>query len=194
MSVDGEARILSDAGSAASLKRLIDGYSGFSVRLGSASGISTMLLMLIIVPDVVLRKFFSVTIPLAAEIAVLLLMGKIFLGLAGAQASGANFHVSFFTERLTPVWQRRLQLAHSLFATLVIGLLAWLTTLEAIKSTAHGEMSFGVDPFPIWPGRIVLAVGLCLLAVQLLLDTLRTAFGFPEADRPAEESLGVGVE
>lgn len=185
---------MSDAGAAASLKRLIDAYSGFSVRLGSASGISTMLLMLIIVPDVLLRKFFSVTIPFAAEIAVLLLAGKIFLGLAGAQASGANFHVSFFSERLGPAWQRRLRLAHSLFAMAVIGLLAWLTTLEAIKSTAQGEISFGVDPFPIWPGRIVLAFGLCILAMQLLLDTLRVAFGFPETDRPAEESLGVGVE
>jgi TRAP-type C4-dicarboxylate transport system permease small subunit len=184
----------SSAPYAASMKRLIDGVSEFNVKLGSASGMSTMLLMLIIVPDILLRKFFSVTIPLVAEIAVLLLIGKIFLGLPGAQASGANFHVSFFTERLAPVWQRRIRLAHTAFATLMVGMLAWLTALEAISSTQQGEITFGVDPFPVWPGRIVLAIGLCLLTGQLFLDTLRVAFGFPEAARPVEGSLGAGVE
>jgi len=168
------------------LGRWIDAYASLSIKLGAASGTSTMLLMLIIVPDVLLRKLFSVTIPLATEIAVLLLMGKVYLGLAGAQASNANFAVTAYAERLSPPARRLLRTVHLGIALVVFALLAWFTSGEAIRSTLSGETSFGVTPFPVWPGRILLAVGLCLLTLQLAFDLLRAALGLPERRGPRE--------
>src|SRR3546814_14470926 len=82
------------------LRSCLNAVSRFNTGLGSASGLATMLMMMIIVPDVILRATISFTIPLATEIGVLLLICKIFLGMPGAQASRANFHVSVLSELL----------------------------------------------------------------------------------------------
>src|SRR3546814_2883141 len=108
-----------------------------------------MLMMMIIVPDVILRATISFTIPLATEIGVLLLICKIFLGMPGAQASRANFHVSVLTELLGERWRKALRLATTLISIGIIGLLAWLTTQEAVYATGIGETSYGIYPFPI---------------------------------------------
>ena len=49
-------------------------------------------------------------------------------------------------------------------------------------------MGFGIVAFPIWPARIVLAVGLWLLALQFLCDIYRLATGQTRA--PAQGSQG----
>jgi TRAP-type C4-dicarboxylate transport system permease small subunit len=169
----------------------IDAYSRFSVALGSLSGISTMILMLIIVPDVIGRKFFNAPIPGASETGVLLLICKIFLGLPGAQASGSNFSVTLLQEVMTPRWRRLVKLLTTLIAAVIFGLIAKMSVLSAIRSTQRGEISFGVIAFPLWPGKIILAGGLALLTVQLVVDALRLLYGIDEATRPAEPEVGL---
>lgn len=169
----------------------IDAYSRFSVALGSLSGVSTMILMLIIVPDVIGRKFFNAPIPGASETGVLLLICKIFLGLPGTQASGSNFSVTLLQEILTPRWRRLVKLLTTLIAAAVFGLIAKMSVLSAIRATQRGEISFGVIAFPLWPGKIILAGGLVLLTIQLVVDALRLLYGIDEATRPAEPEVGL---
>lgn len=183
-------RLAAAGAEAGALARIINSYSRFSIALGSLSGMSTMLLVLIIVPDVIGRKFFNAPIPGAQEMSVLLLVCKIFLGMPGAQASGSNFSVSLIHGVMSP-WQRRIaDAATTLVAAVVFGLMARMSVISAIRSTQRGEISYGVIAFPIWPGRIVLAVGLILLTVQLVMDFLRLASGM-ETPRPAEPESGL---
>ena len=170
--------------------RMVDGYSRFCIALGSLSGLSTMILMLIIVPDVIGRKFFNAPIPGASETGVLLLICKIFLGLPGAQASGSNFSVTVMRELMSPRWRRVSDLIMTLIAAAVFGLIARASVFNAIRSTERGEISFGVIAFPIWPGKIILAGGLILLTIQLVMDALRLGFGLTE-ERPGEPEEGL---
>ncbi|MFC3678435.1 TRAP transporter small permease subunit [Ferrovibrio xuzhouensis] len=174
------------------LRSFLNAVSRFNTGLGSASGLATMLMMMIIVPDVILRATISFTIPLATEIGVLLLICKIFLGMPGAQASRANFHVSVLTELLGERWRKALRLITTLISIGIIGLLAWLTTQEAVYATGIGETSYGIYPFPIWPERIIVAIGFVLLTIQLIADVIRTMTGLP--DDIAPEGSGIGPE
>ncbi|HEX7075493.1 MAG TPA: TRAP transporter small permease [Hyphomicrobiaceae bacterium] len=174
------------------IRSCLNAVSRFNTGLGSASGLATMLMMMIIVPDVILRATISFTIPLATEIGVLLLICKIFLGMPGAQASRANFHVSVITELLGARWQARFKLVTTLISIGVIGLLAWLTMQEAIYATGIGETSYGIYPFPIWPERIIVAIGFILLTVQLVADAIRILTGV--SDDVAPEGSGMGPE
>jgi TRAP-type C4-dicarboxylate transport system permease small subunit len=146
--------------------------------------------VLIIVPDVIGRKFFNAPIPGASERGVLLLVCKIFLGLPGAQASGSNFSVSLIHGMMSPSQRRVADATTTLIAAVVFGLMARMSVVSAIRSTERGEISYGVIAFPIWPGRIVLAIGLILLTLQLLIDVLRLASGM-ETPRPAEPESGL---
>lgn len=174
------------------LRSCLNAVSRFNTGLGSASGLATMLMMMVIVPDVILRATISFTIPLATEIGVMLLICKIFLGMPGAQASRANFYVSVFTELLGERWRKGLRLITTLIPIGIIGLLAWLTTQEAVYAAGIGETSYGVYPFPIWPERIIVAVGFVLLTVQLLADVIRILADLP--DDVAPEGSGPGPE
>jgi TRAP-type C4-dicarboxylate transport system permease small subunit len=169
----------------------VTAYSRFSIALGSLSGLSTMLLMLIIVPDVIGRKFFNTPIPGVAETGVLLLVCKIFLGLPGAQASGSNFSVTVLHGLLSARWRRGVDAATTLIAAVVFGLMARMSVFSAIRSTQRGEISYGVIAFPIWPGRIILSIGLVLLTLQLLVDVVRLVAGMDAATRPAEPEAGL---
>lgn len=163
--------------------RLTNAISRFNVGLGSASGLSTMLLILIIVPDVIARKFLGFTIPFASEMAVFLLVCKIFLGLPGAQASKANFHVTLISGRLPARAARILKIVTLTLSLVLIAMLGWYATHEAVRSTGAGEAVYvGANQFPVWPQRIVVSIGLVLLGVQLLVDLVRAAAGLPEAE------------
>jgi TRAP-type C4-dicarboxylate transport system permease small subunit len=176
---------------AGKLAAVVTAYSNFSIGLGSLSGLSTMMLMLVIVPDVIGRKFFNSPLPGAQETGVLLLVCKIFLGLPGAQASGSNFSVTVIHGLLSPRRRRVVDVVNTAIAAVVFGLMARMSVLSAIRSTQRGEISYGVIAFPIWPGRIILATGLILLTIQLVMDVLRLVLGMDEATRPAEPEGGL---
>jgi len=167
---DGAARPA--AGGSALIDRL-------HVGLGSLSGLATMVMMLIIVPDVLLRKFFNVTIPGAAEGSVLLLVLMVYLGLAGAEARGANFAASFFIERRSGGQQRAAAVLTTLAALGFAALMAWLTGKAAWASMLRGESTFGIVRFPIWPSRMVIALGFALLTLQFALQLQRLLRGLP---------------
>lgn len=154
--------------------KLLVGISRFSIAIGSLSGVATGAMMGVIVADVIGRAFFAAPLPLATEISVMLLIIKVFLGMAGAQATDSNFQVTAVIDQLSPR-ARRIQRIGSLLISLIgIGMIAWLSTRYAIASTIQGEASFGVHAWPIWPERIILAAGLCLLVLQLLTDLIGT--------------------
>jgi TRAP-type C4-dicarboxylate transport system permease small subunit len=175
----------------AGLAKAIRALSKFHIGLGSASGIATALILFVIIPDVVGRALFSYTIPAAAEIGVLLLLCKIFLGLPGAQASNAFFNADAVVNLLSPRWRRWVQVATTLVAFVVVTIIASITAQEALQSTLAGEVSYGVHSVPIWPGRIVVALGLSLLALQLLADTARLILGI---ERVGHEGSGLSPE
>lgn len=147
------------------------------IALGSLSGIATIIMIALVVPDIIMRKFFSATIPGASEANVLLLVIMVYVGLASAQARSAHFRVTLLTDRLPAGVARSLQALMLILAICGFGLLAAMTTENAIASFRRGESSFGVIAFPLWPGRIAVAAGLWLLCLQFLLDLLRTMTG-----------------
>jgi TRAP-type C4-dicarboxylate transport system permease small subunit len=149
--------------------------SRFSVAIGSLSGLATGAMMVVILTDVIGRAFFAAPLPLATETSVMLLIVKVFLGMAGAQATDSNFQVTVLTDLLSPRWKYLQRIVSLSVALLGIGMIAWLASSYAIEATEMGETSFGVHPWPIWPERIILAAGLCLLTLQILSDLIGSA-------------------
>ncbi len=148
--------------------------SRYSVAVGSVSGLATGIMMVVILVDVIGRAFFAAPLPLATEISVMLLIVKVFLGMAGAQATDSNFQVTVLTDHLTPRLRHYQRLVTLAIALLGIGLITWFAVKYAFASTQKGEMAFGVHPWPIWPERIILAAGLGLLVLQLAVELVGT--------------------
>lgn len=142
----------------------------FHVALGIMSGLSILVITLIVAADVAMRALFNAPVPAATELSTLVMVGMIYLGLAAVQQSKANFRV----EILVAILPRRVQWALEFLTTLIaagtIALLAWYTGNEAWNATLQREMSFGAYVFPVWPARVVIAIGFVMLFVQLAID------------------------
>ncbi|WP_225027561.1 TRAP transporter small permease subunit [Xinfangfangia pollutisoli] len=145
--------------------------------LGVLSGLMIFVITLIVVIDVAMRALFNMPIPGATELSTLLLVALIYLGLAAVQASKQNYRVEILIGTVAARTRAALNILTTLLSMIAIGILAWFTLAEAWHATATQEMTFGAIVFPVWPARIAVALGLTLLTLQLLMDTIRLCLG-----------------
>lgn len=160
--------------------RLVSRLERLFNRLGVLSGFMTLLVMLLVVFDVASRTLFNAPIPGAEEVAILLLVAKIYVSMPTAQQEGQNFEVDIVTRLLPP---RTLRIARAVtlaFSVLVVGLIAALTVGLAWDSVLENESTSGTVAFPVWPSRILIAFGLVCLTLQFLFDFLRKVGVLPE--------------
>ena len=170
---------------------LVNRLEKFLLYLGIISGFATLLIMVIVVIDVAGRAIFNAPLHSGVEISELLLVSLVFLGLAAAQQQRQNFAIEIATRHLPTRMQTAIELIGYLVCLGIVILLAWPSSNQAIDAFVRNEQGFGIVAFPIWPARIILAVGLWLLAIQFLCDTYRLATGQPRtvAEAPPAEKV-----
>ncbi|MFA7428672.1 MAG: TRAP transporter small permease [Rhodospirillaceae bacterium] len=157
--------------------RLLHAIERFHHVLGVLSGLAILVITLTVIIDVALRALFNAPLHGATEFSTLLMIGLVYLGLASVQASKANFRVEVLLMLLPAGGRRFLDAVTTLLAAAAIGVLTWHTAHEAWASVLRQEMSFGAVVFPVWPARVVIAMGLLMLLLQFVIDTIRLVAG-----------------
>lgn len=158
---------------------LVERIERLLLSLSVISGFATLLIILIVVTDVTGRFLLNLPFHSGVELSELLLVVLVFLGLAAAQQQRQNYAIDILTRHFPP-WLRGLfELAGYAACLFIVVLLAWPSSKQAIASFERGEAGFGIVPFPLWPARIILAIGLWLLAMQFVCDIYRHLAGTP---------------
>lgn len=154
------------------MRRIVQGVS----RLFSwISGVFILALMLLVVLEVVLRDLFETTLGGTIEVSEVVLAFLVFLGVAYAQQDDAHVQTDLVTSRLPPgaaAWIRAVGLV---VAAIVLLVAAWATAGRGWDAFQTGESRFGLRSVPVWPARLIIPVGLFLLALECLL-TAATAW------------------
>ncbi|OFW42805.1 MAG: hypothetical protein A3J29_15425 [Acidobacteria bacterium RIFCSPLOWO2_12_FULL_67_14b] len=158
-----------------------------SIGLGAIAGTGTAVLMLTVVPDLVARSMFGEAVYGMAESGIFLLVLIVFLGLPVAQVWRQLFYVGVIDVYMTPSGRRRLTVIRHSLSAVISAVFAWYATLGAISSTLSDEHSYAVIAYPIWPAKIVVAMGLILLTLQLVIDAVEA---WSRSDAPAEAPVG----
>lgn len=158
--------------------------TGFNRVLAAVAGLFTALITLIICIDVAARGLFNQSVQGASEVAILLLVALIFLGLAGAEAKGENFAVTLLVRKLNPGWRRLFLIVTILLSLATIGVLSWFSWTRAIDSFESGEQSYGVIAFPVWPSKLLIAFGLTMLLLQLAVGLVKAISSAESEDAP----------
>ncbi len=156
---------------------MIDWCTRFNVRLGIFTGIITLGLVGTILPDVFARSFLGLAIYGMSEASVMLLVFMVYLGLPSAQAKKVHFRVSIIDHIVSERLRGRLTAFRYLFCFCVCAAFTWYASIGALDSVLRNEQTYAVVPFPVWPARLAIAVGLALLTVQFLLDFVRILRG-----------------
>lgn len=130
----------------------------------------TIVLMLLIGTEVVVRGFSGGSLPGTIEISEVLLVFIVALGLGRAQQTGTHVSTDLVTSRLAP---RVGAVVRGVGLAVSAGFLLWATWVSAARgweAMLVGEARFGISEVPVWPARLILPIGLFILSVQCLLS------------------------
>jgi TRAP-type C4-dicarboxylate transport system permease small subunit len=152
-------------------------------RTSQISELGTMLMMMSIVFDVTMRYLFNTPIQGMIELNELLMVLIIFFALSKCQSRRANIRINILFNRFSERTRIRLNIL-----AWVIGFITFLSITifgleQAFLSTLQNEVKWGVVKFPIWPGRIILAVGALMLSIQCFMDIFDEFRSFRSLDR-----------
>ena len=138
--------------------------------LGSAviAGIALVFVMTAVVADVLSRNLRGRSVAGLVDQTEVVLAVVVFLALAYTQTRREHVTVEAVVNRLKGWRFRVVRLSAGIVAVLVTVLLAWATTRVAITSFEAREVRLGIAAVPLWPGRIAVAYGFWLLALELI--------------------------
>jgi len=139
---------------------------------GYIAGVLTAGLMLLVVADVVTR-WLSIPLTGVLELSQYLFMPLVvFLALAYAQYVGEHIRATVIIDRLTVRGALIINIGANLVTFVTSSLLAVAATQSAQHSVEIDEHVFGSINLVLWPIKILTAVGLTVLALQILSNLL----------------------
>ncbi len=136
------------------------------------AGVVLMIMVLVIVFEVIMRKFLNSPTMWSIEFVTILMVWFGFLTLAVIQKFGRHVYVDLFVGRLdvktAKIWQTVILVLPIVF----IVILSYFTWEEFFEAWESGETTSTIWAPPIWPLKLALPVGGALLAIQLISDLL----------------------
>lgn len=169
-----------------SVARVVDRVANVVSSVSTAlSTLAVLWLMVTTVTHVALRQSGRPGLAGIVESNALVMVGVVFLGLAGAQRAGTHVAVRLFLTRMPPRVQSVLSAAGKLLALVLVLWLLWSTSRSLGMSFSAGERLAGVVPLPLWPARAVLVFGLAGLLLEVVNGLLKDLFGSRDT-RPSE--------
>lgn len=153
------------------------------------SGGLTLVLLVMLVAEVVVRELVGRSLLGTIELSEVLLVFIVALGAAHAQRSGAHVSTDLVTSRFPPTTAAAIRVAGMTVAAGFLLWTAWATGERGWEAFEAGETRFGITSVPVWPARLILPFGLALLAVQCLF-TARDAWARRHAPTDGTPTAG----
>jgi len=144
-------------------------------------GIPIIIITILETINAVGRKLFM-PVPCTVEAVEALMVVITYFGVSFVAAEGGHVNVPLMTQRLPLPVQNALDGVANLFGTFIFALWTWAVWSGALKAVRIMEVRIGVFRFPIWPFKILFAVGLTMLTIQLFINAVKffsAALGHP---------------
>jgi TRAP-type C4-dicarboxylate transport system permease small subunit len=122
--------------------------------------------------DVIGTKFLDYPVPGTLEITESTMVLVVFGALAYTQSKRSHIRVEIFYNFGSPRTRAWLDVVTHLLALIYFGLLCWAGVQEALYSWSISEATMGTIRLPLFPARMLLALGTALLVVQLAIDII----------------------
>lgn len=129
---------------------------------------AVFLMMVIGAFDIVIGNTLGTFLSFKVEMSGTLLASCIFLACGPVQHRDEHIRVDLLEPYMPARLVRLRNVATLLFGCLVIGLIAYGLWQQALKSVQIFEVSADTSGFPIWPWKLVCAVGASLCSLTLL--------------------------
>lgn len=145
-------------------------------RMHEAASVLAVLCLLgvtlMITLNVVMRAMGGSGIRGVIEISEILMAAIAYFAIGAAQWGRQHVAITAATSFLSPAAQGLITRLGLAIAFLYVLVADWEAAVMAAQSYAEGESRWGIVSVPVWPGRIVVAVGFFMLAVEQLRQVI----------------------
>ncbi|HPL66932.1 MAG TPA: TRAP transporter small permease [Smithellaceae bacterium] len=159
----------------AKIKTLLSKIHGVALFV---CGLSIAIMVVYGFLDVSARNILNQPLYGAYEISEILLVVVVFLSLAACETEGRHMRVDFVFAYISQSLRRVIDIAAYLCGIVVCGLMIFYSARTALNSWRIDEHSEGIIAFPIYPSKIVIVIGLILLAIELLVGLIDALMKF----------------
>ncbi len=156
--------------------RLIDRLSDI---LAALAGWAFFAIGLMLAWEVVTRYFLNAPTIWAEEVSRLVFVWATFLAMASLLHHDKHIRVTVVTDRLSPGWQRGARVAALTFVLLLSAAVVWYGTPIAMNSLERGRTTGTMMDLPNWWSQAAIPLCFLLLALQAVLELIRTIGGAP---------------
>ena len=145
-----------------------------STALGWAAMTILVAMVTLVTYDVVARYLFGNPLTGSADITQQMFAVMLFIGLGYSTRHHSHIRMTILVKRISPVWQRRLNLVTDLVGIVVVAFFTREMFLLAMRSLERDEnIPYAPFFFPaFWPQLLIL-IGLTLFGLQLIVETFR---------------------
>jgi len=140
--------------------------------------LSIFIMMCLTTTDAVGRYFFSRPITGAYELTEkYFMLMTIFLGVAYAYRGGAFIRLGILMDRMPMRVKVPVNYFGQIFSIVYGAILVFASIQQMVRTLQHGTTLASLPSIPLWPGIIVIPVGLLLMCLLMLLDLPRVKHG-----------------
>jgi TRAP-type mannitol/chloroaromatic compound transport system permease small subunit len=154
-----------------------------------AAGISLFAMMVMMTIHVFSRKI-GLPLPGAFEASEQLMVVVFAFPLAEISLKRGHIVFELISEKFPSALKKRMELVGAVVGLLVFAPLTYKAWEIAFEMYAIGEYRQGIINFPIWPFRMMIALGLTLFAYQLVLSCIRPEAQTRSKGSPEESQIG----
>lgn len=159
--------------------RLERAEEAVAVLSRAVAGVFIVALMLLVAAASIGRWSGVLRVPGAVELSGYLLVGLVYLGMAGAMAEGRVIRVELLYGRLGPRGRRWADATSFILAAVVTLLLSWFSWELVAEAWGRSIRSIGELRLPLAPIYFLIVAGLVLLLVQIVLRLAALVLGAP---------------
>ncbi len=140
--------------------------------------LSIFIMMCLTTTDAIGRYFFSRPITGAYELTEkYFMLVTIFLGMAYAYRGGAFIRVGILMDRMPMKVKVPINYFGQIFSIVYGAVLVIASIQQLVRTLRHGTTLASLSFVPLWPGIIVIPLGLLLMCLLMLIDLPRVRKG-----------------
>jgi TRAP-type C4-dicarboxylate transport system permease small subunit len=150
----------------------------FSIsRIGIYVGVVALNgMMLLVVADVILRKYFAAPIRGSLEITEILMGFVVFLGLAFCAVKGEHVFIDIITERLSKSAKSITMIIVHFLSAGVAGMMAWRLFMSALDLQRGNQVSMMLGLW-LYPFVLIAFIGCSLLTLVYIIQLINSLGG-----------------
>ncbi len=175
--------------SPSALRRALDGV----YRATGAMAVACLVMIGVFTLAQVTARLLNTIVPSADDFAGFCMAGAVFLGMTYTLRIGGHVRMLGVLQKLAPPVRRYAELLCALVAALLVAVLLYYTGDMIIMTWKIGERTLGLVPIPKWIPMMTMFIGLLILLIALLDESLRILGGAQPVYAALEETEGVST-